>query len=132
PDSSIGPAMFPASARHRYPAVLSWLLLMAIGGSFTALAQDDEVPAAPAQMPDAVPAPALKWRFGVAVNNYIYGNVRGAIVVGVYPNSPATRVRVKRTRQDGSVVYGEPTTMIRGDIITRLVETETDDSRTIR
>jgi len=97
-------------------------------GSFTALAQDENVPAAPAQMPEPVPAPALKVRFGVTIGNYNNGRVRGAIVVGVYPNSPATRVRVKRTRQDGSVVYGEPTTMIRGDIITRLVETEAGNS----
>jgi hypothetical protein len=117
-----------------YALTRSLLALVTVVGSFTAAvrAQDEAAPAAPAQMPEPVAAPAVKARFGVVVGDYANGNVHGAIVVGVYQNSPATRVVVKTVRPDGSVVYGEPTTMIRGDIITRLVEAETGQSWAIR
>ena len=117
--------------RHWYSSVMTLLALIALYGSPTALAQDDDLPAAPAQMPDAVPAPGLRVRFGVAVNNYRGRRVNGAIVLGVYADSPATRVRVKYTQQDGSVTYGNPTPMIRGDIITWIYDPATGRRTTI-
>ena len=88
--------MFTQRPRHWHSPALALLVVLTVQGSFRAFAQDDEMPTAPAQMPELVPAPALKLRFGVGINDYNNGRVRGAIVVYVYPNSPATRVRVKR------------------------------------
>lgn len=113
---------------RRYGFALTALVLSTLPGSSVAFAQDDGPVMAPARMPEMAPAPAARIRFGVGVNDYNNGRVRGAIVVGVFADSPATRVRVKVRQPDGSVFYRPPTTMIRGDIITRLVDAESGQS----
>jgi hypothetical protein len=122
--------MHTARANLRHSPTLTLLAIFALHTSFTAFAQGYEEPAARAQEP--VPAPAHQVRFGVLVQDYDNGKVQTAIVVGVYPNSPATRVRAKHTRPDGTVVYGNPTTIIRGDLVTRLIETDSGTSWNIQ
>jgi hypothetical protein len=114
--------MFTAHSLQRPLRLLTLLYLTALSGSPAARAQDEDPPKAPSQgLPLPCHAPDLKKSFGVLVGNYDNGRVRGAIVVSVEQGSPATRVRVKRRKPDGNVVYGPPTTMIPGDIITGLV-----------
>lgn len=82
--------------------------------------------------PAPAPRPNHKPRFGVRIANFNNGRLQAVWITSVIPGSPAARVRVQSKRPNGAFVLGPITTMIRGDIITRIVETKTGFAWRIR
>lgn len=71
-------------------------------------------------------------RLGIVAGNFDNGRVCGVRVLRADPFSPAACVRVRRHLPNGGFVYGPPTTLIPGDILTWVVERGTGRSWRIR
>ncbi len=113
-----------------FPLMIGAILgLMGPGGLFAQEARNPSAPRLQVQpYIQQIPPP----RLGIIAGNFDNGRVCGVRVLRADPSSPAACVRVRRHLPNGSFVYGPPTTLIPGDILTWVVERGTGRSWRIR